>query len=163
MLTRMAETPKRNLPRNPSSGESTARTNGQASILADLPRTRPQRPSARRAATQREMKNRRSENVLAGLPRARPQHASPRRAAARKARAHERAGGRASEHQSSLRSQQVPRQGFEAEPDELMGSVQPPGSADLIASAGELAGELAKTGIATGTRLLRDFLSRLPG
>jgi hypothetical protein len=160
MLTRMAETPKRNLPRNPSSGESAARANGQVSILADLPRTRPQRTSARRAPAQRDaMKGRRGENVLAGLPRARPQYASPRRAAARKARVHARAGG----PQSSPRSRQVPRQGFEAEPDELMGSVQPPGSADLIASAGELAGELAKTGIATGTRLLRDFLSRLPG
>lgn len=57
----------------------------------------------------------------------------------------------------------VPRQGFEAEPDHLTGPVQPPGGVELVASAGELAGELAKAGITTGTRLLKDFLSRLPG
>jgi hypothetical protein len=57
----------------------------------------------------------------------------------------------------------VPRQGFEAEPDHLTGPVQPPGGVELVASAGELAGELAKAGITTGTRLLKDFLSHLPG
>jgi hypothetical protein len=115
MLTRMAETPKHDLPGSASNGR----------------------------------------NVLAGLPRARPQRATPRRVAARRVRAR---GPR-----TAARTKQVPRQGFEAEPDELTGSVQPPGGADLIASAGELAGDLAKAGITTGTRLLRDFLSRLPG
>jgi len=56
----------------------------------------------------------------------------------------------------------VPRQGFEAEPEELSGSVAPPGSGELLVSAGELAGELAKAGITRGTGLLRDFLGRLP-
>ncbi|HTR72969.1 MAG TPA: hypothetical protein VMG80_05180 [Solirubrobacteraceae bacterium] len=56
----------------------------------------------------------------------------------------------------------MPKQGYEAEP-EVSGPVQPPGSAELIASAAELAGELAKTGIGAGVRALRDFLSRLPG
>jgi hypothetical protein len=58
--------------------------------------------------------------------------------------------------------ERAPRQGFEAEPDSL-GAVQPPGSTELISSAAELAGELAKAGVTTGARVLRDFLSRLPG
>lgn len=44
-----------------------------------------------------------------------------------------------------------------------MGPVLPPGSTELISSAAELAGELAKAGVNTGARVLRDFLSRLPG
>ncbi len=57
----------------------------------------------------------------------------------------------------------MPKQGFEAEPDSLRGSVAPPGGAELVASAAELAGELAKAGVNTGVRVLKDFLSRLPG
>lgn len=41
--------------------------------------------------------------------------------------------------------------------------MRPPGGAELVASAAELAGELAKTGVTAGTRLLKDFLSHLPG
>jgi hypothetical protein len=40
--------------------------------------------------------------------------------------------------------------------------VHPPGSAELVASAAEIVGELAKAGLSTGERLLKDFLSRLP-
>jgi hypothetical protein len=57
----------------------------------------------------------------------------------------------------------APRQGYEAEPDSLGGPVQPPGGTELVASAAELAGELAKSGVTAGARVLRDFLSRLPG
>ena len=56
----------------------------------------------------------------------------------------------------------MPKQGYEAEP-EASGPVQPPGGAELIASAAELAGELARTGVSAGAKALRDFLSRLPG
>ena len=56
----------------------------------------------------------------------------------------------------------VPRQGFESEGDSISGPVQPPGGIDLLASAAELAGELTKTGLSTGGRLLKDFLTRLP-
>jgi hypothetical protein len=57
----------------------------------------------------------------------------------------------------------APRQGYETEPDYVAGPVQPPGSTELVASAAELAGELAKTGVSTGARLIKDLLSRLPG
>jgi hypothetical protein len=41
--------------------------------------------------------------------------------------------------------------------------VQPPGGAELLGSAAEILAELAKGGLSTGERLLRDALSRLPG
>jgi hypothetical protein len=107
----------------------------ESGVLASLPRTRPQRTSARRAASRA----------------ARPQAAPPRQTGKRRP-----ASGR------ETGAEPAPRQGFEAEPDSL-GSVQPPGGAELVASAAELAGELAKTGVAAGARVLRDFLSRLPG
>jgi hypothetical protein len=160
MLTRMAETPKRDLSQSDSARPPGRASNGRASILTELPRTRPQRVSGRRGGAARKSESKAGENVLAGLPRARPQRASPRRAAARKARAN---GGQPRAQRQAAQREAIPRQGFEAESEELTGSVQPPGGADLIASAGELAGELAKTGLATGGRLLRDFLSRLPG
>jgi len=40
--------------------------------------------------------------------------------------------------------------------------VQPPGAAELVASAAEIVGELAKAGLSTGERLLKDVFSRLP-
>ena len=44
----------------------------------------------------------------------------------------------------------------------MSGSVAPPGTAEFAASAVELLGELAKVGISTGERLLKDVLSRVP-
>jgi len=40
--------------------------------------------------------------------------------------------------------------------------VQPPGGVDLLSSAAELAGELTKSGLSTGGRLLKDVFARLP-
>jgi hypothetical protein len=56
----------------------------------------------------------------------------------------------------------VPRQGFESESDIASGSVQPPGAAELVASAAEVVGELAKAGLSAGERLLKDLVARLP-
>lgn len=53
-------------------------------------------------------------------------------------------------------------QGFESESDRARGPVHPPGGAELVASAAEIVGELAKAGLASGERLLKDVLSRLP-
>jgi hypothetical protein len=41
--------------------------------------------------------------------------------------------------------------------------VQPPGGAELLLSAAELVGELAKAGVSRTERLLKDAFSRLPG
>jgi hypothetical protein len=57
----------------------------------------------------------------------------------------------------------VPRQGFESDGDRASGPVSPPGGIELLASAAEMLGELAKAGVIGGERLLRDVLSRLPG
>jgi hypothetical protein len=56
----------------------------------------------------------------------------------------------------------VPLQGFESEPEHATGAVQPPGGGELIASAAEMIGDVAKAGIATGERLLKDMISLLP-
>jgi hypothetical protein len=56
----------------------------------------------------------------------------------------------------------APKQGFESEGERASGPVHPPGGAELVASAAEIVGELAKAGLSTGERLLKDVLSRLP-
>src|ERR1700677_4126448 len=102
-----------------------------------------------------------SEGVLASLPRTRPQRSSPRREAARKQATTKKRPAKAKV--AAKRAQDpVPRQGFETEGDPVSGPVQPPGSVDLLSSAAELAGELTKSGLASGGRLLKDFIGRLP-
>jgi hypothetical protein len=56
----------------------------------------------------------------------------------------------------------VPRQGYESEEEAATGAVQPPGGADLLLSAAEIVGDLAKAGLSRGERLVKDALSRLP-
>jgi len=56
----------------------------------------------------------------------------------------------------------VPTQGFECASESVSGPVQPPGGPELVASAVEIVGELAKAGLSSGERVLRDVLSRLP-
>jgi hypothetical protein len=100
--------------------------------------------------------------VLVNLPRTRPQRASPRRAAARKTASGARRGAAAGPRESAPRRDAAPKQGFESDSESMSGSVQPPGSAELVASAVEMVGELAKVGLSTGERVLRDVISRLP-
>jgi hypothetical protein len=117
-------------------------------ILAGLPRTRPQRASARRVAA-------RTDEPSAASPRRATKRTPTKPRAAAKKPAPTKNGETAS-------YERAPRQGFETEPDPR-GPVQPPGGTELVVSAAELAGELAKTGVTVGARVLRDFLSRLPG
>jgi hypothetical protein len=58
--------------------------------------------------------------------------------------------------------QTVPRQGYECIGESADTPLQPPGGAEIVASAAELLGELTKAGISTGERLLKDVFSRLP-
>jgi hypothetical protein len=116
------------------------------------------------------------EGILANLPRTRPQRSSARRDAARRAATVKTTPARAPKRKQTTTKKRpaqakstakriqdpVPRQGFESESDPVSGSVQPPGGIDLLTSAAELAGELTKTGLSTGGRLLKDFLTRLP-
>ncbi|HEY2283667.1 MAG TPA: hypothetical protein VGH60_08980 [Solirubrobacteraceae bacterium] len=108
------------------------------------------------------------QGILAGLPRTRPQRASARRTAARTAKPGKRATApnkapRARTSRSEPVGESVPMQGYESEDDSLHRPIQPPNGAELVASIAELAGELAKAGANTGGRVLKDFLSHLPG
>ncbi len=141
MLTRMSDSPKSNPRPSASADESSGGSDGTGnegpSVLAGLPRTRPQRASARRIAARA----------------AKPSTAPPGQT-----KRHQPTKSRGTDV-----GEPVPRQGFEAEPDSLAGPVQPPGGTELVASAAELAGELTKAGVTAGARLFKDFLSHLPG
>jgi len=114
---------------------TSAPATNEPGVMGSLPKTRPQRPSARRNAT-------RSKAA-----------ATARGKAATTAR---------SKTAAKVEPARAPRQGFEAESDvELGKTVQPPGGAELAASVLELAGELAQSGLTSGGRLLKDALSRL--
>ncbi len=153
-----------------SASENNGRsTNPRANegVLANLPRTRPQRASPRRAAA------RKSTSASASAPTA---DAKPKATAALKAARSAKAKGAtatktpkrrapakaAPRHRAVSVDASVPRQGFESEMDRATGPVQPPGGAELVSSAAEIFGELARTGISRGERLLKDALARLP-
>jgi hypothetical protein len=188
------------MPDTNTSASATKPPPGDGGVLGNLPRTRPQRSSARRAA---------ARSAAGGPPRARkPAQAkgakaatvkspsdrrakSPAKAKATQKRATEpvaqspaattskstttttrpssavrakraRAAKRAATPRPAIPLQEpAPRQGFECE-SETDGAVQPPGGAELVASAAEIVGELAKAGLSTGERLLKDVFSRLP-
>src|ERR1700691_6207643 len=128
---------------------SSARKDG--GVLVNLPHTRPQRASARRLAAR--------ENAAGAAQRRKAPSRSHGRPTARK-----RAGGAAPRPRASARVREpAPRQGFESEAESMSGSVRPRGGAELVASAAEIVGELAKAGLSAGERLLKDALSRLPG
>ncbi|HUB74319.1 MAG TPA: hypothetical protein VL979_09830 [Solirubrobacteraceae bacterium] len=154
-------------------------------VLSKLPRTRPQRASARRAAA-REGEAARAPSPPAGARKgaagkAKTTRASRAQGAAGSSRASaatsSRAGaagsartggrGRAGASTSAAKDgrgaeERVPRQGFECEGERPGSSVHPPGGAELVASAAEIVSELAKAGAARGERMLREALSRLP-
>jgi hypothetical protein len=137
-------------------------------VLANLPRPRPQRSSARRDAARRAT-NAKASTILAAPGKPATPKAKPAKVAAVK-RGQESGQGTAKRGQGTAKPRSTakrlqdpaPRQGFETENDPLSGPVQPPGGVDLLASAAELAGELTKSGLATGGRLLRDIFTRLP-
>lgn len=158
-------------------------------VLTKLPRTRPQRSSARRAAardsTTAPARTRKPANgkrtatkppsAVASAPQApatadaapdSSAEAKPRVRATRPAAATKRSTVPRRTTQRKSRSQApeeaAPRQGFECDGETSGGSVPPPGGAELVATAAEIVGELAKAGLSTGERLFKDVLSRLP-
>jgi hypothetical protein len=163
-------------------------------VLANLPRARPQRSSARRLAARE--RNGSSAAVREQQPPAsRPSAATSKTAGETRKRAKAKASGargespaatgaaatgkasaprsRAAKRPAGADSarkrtrlaaaqEPAPRQGFESEGDTPSGSLQPPGGVELVASAAELVGELAKAGLSRSERLLKDVVSRLP-
>jgi hypothetical protein len=168
----------------PKDGERGAGTprNGRGStgnddpgILSQLPRTRPQRSSRHRAAARdggpaaspgaaiasaanghapaAPKPSRRAPTNAAPAGRSKAASASRSKADRKRAKA---SAGAASAMPTA------PRQGFESEGERASATVHPPGGAELVASAAEIVGELAKAGLSTGDRLLKDVFSHLP-
>ncbi len=145
--------------------------NGQG-VLSNLPRTRPQRASARRAAARKASSAPTATDAVAassnGGPAPKPVGAPA--PATKRSPAPAREPAPAKRARSSTKPKAVkpdpgppvPRQGFECEGERASGPVHPPGGTELVASAAEMIGELAKAGLSTGERLFKDVLSRLP-
>jgi hypothetical protein len=150
-------------------------------VLGNLPRTRPQRSSARRAAARSaagvangagKSRSRRDpgdppDAKRAGKTTAGGAGKSRTRATSKASRsgadgAKRRPSPSASARKARAPKDAAPRQGFEGDGETASGSVQPPGGAELVATAAEIVGELAKAGLSTGERLIKDFVSRLP-
>jgi hypothetical protein len=160
-------------------------------VLVNLPHTRPQRTSPRRAAARkaaagtsterrtparpatrsrlgggtaqtgghRAATARATAGPAAGEPKSTPRQSPPNESPPRQSPPKQSAPRRAS---SPRRRDAAPRQGFESDGENMNGSIQPPGGAELVASAAEIVGELAKVGLSAGERLLKDAFSRLP-
>ena len=199
-----------------ASESMTDTTRNEAGVLENLPRTRPQRSSARRVAARESAsangrpsaRGKRSGTTTstgassAARGKRRTASAKPAKSGAKAETRHVAAAGgrRPAPIKDSAATAQVrsaggsprpssadrpkqarslkrpatprrpgpveepaPRQGFECESERAHGPVPPPGGPELVATAAELVGELAKAGVSAGERLLRDAFSRLPG
>ncbi len=136
-----------------SAGDGTA-----GEVLGNLPRTRPQRPSARRV--HRDADN--GDGGTAARPTAK-RATAPRAAPAKKARAatpRKAASTTAKRKSAGASDRSGAPQGFEAE---ASGGVQPPTASDVLDSAIGAAGDLVHGGLDLGERAVRGALSRLLG
>jgi len=137
-----------------------------AGVLANLPRTRPQRATARRAAA-RSADAAAAESASANgngrAPRASARTRKPPASGAKRAAPVKPSRPKAARAKPARKrvSEDVPRQGYESVEERATGPVQPPGGTELLGTAAEIVGEIAKAGISGGERLLRDALSRL--
>jgi hypothetical protein len=172
-------------------------------VLANLPRARPQRSSARRQAARETNGSRNGAGTAVREQRAATRRPSPAAAKGTRKRTQSGAASTAKPPVAAIEQTKAkgpaasagakavkpkagagkrpaptratrkrprptavqdpaPRQGFECESETPSGSVQPPGGVELVASAAELVGELAKAGLSRSERLLKDVVSRLP-
>jgi hypothetical protein len=163
-----------------TSDDAPSAPHNDGGVLANLPRTRPQRSSPRRVAARDAASAANGARESRPGSKSRPSGAASAKATGKarkpsagaagesrtRAGAKASAGGRrrpsASRRGAASPKDAAPRQGFECEGATATGSVQPPGGAELVATAAEIVGELAKAGLSTGERLLRDVVSRLP-
>lgn len=174
----------------PTSEDSNGRPSAEAveqGVLSNLPRTRPQRATERRIAARNATKQRSGSDEprkRASSRKGRTGTAGATGAASKAdaASATEKAGTATTEAKRAARPkparkprsrggpartpvrtyEPAPRQGFEAEGERASGPVQPPGGAELVASAAEIVGEIAKAGLSAGERAVRDLFARLP-
>jgi hypothetical protein len=137
----------------------------QPGVMSSLPKTRPQRPSARRASARRTAsKQPEAADNGASLTRsARTKTARKKPPAPEIGKRPPAPEGGKKPREPKVELPRAPRQGFEAESEIETGSpVTPPGGVELAASVVELLGELAQSGLRSGERLLRDALLRRP-
>ncbi|MGA9874849.1 MAG: hypothetical protein WBQ21_03485 [Solirubrobacteraceae bacterium] len=114
----------------------------EVGILAALPRTRPQRASARRAAT--------------------PARAAKKPAGGRTVKKSATTKKRVAKPVAKPPEPPTPKQGYEPEEEVEMGAtVHPPSGVELVESVADIMGEIASTGLAAGGRLLKDAFSLL--
>ena len=148
-----------------------------AGVLSNLPRTRPQRATARRAAarTQHEAGGARASrngagtrttakaagSKDAGSAAKAPAKAKPQAKAKAKTKSQAKATPKRAPRRVAAPREEVPRQGFECIEERATGAVPPPGGPEFVGTAAEIVGEIAKAGVAGGERLLRDVFSRL--
>jgi hypothetical protein len=137
------ETVSVNESHNPEDPTQTPKLEG--GVLAELPRTRPQRSSPRRAAT------RAATASKAKKPAVKPAAKKP--AATRK---------RVAKPPAKAVDPPAPKQGYEPEEEvELGNTINPPSGVELVESVGDIFGELASSGLAAGGRILKDAFSLL--
>ena len=151
---------------------SDADTIPEGGILAALPRTRPQRASARReaarasTATEAKPANARATRVVSAKTRASIKSTTPKRPAAPKRPATPTKPTTVRKRSPKLIAKPpeppAPKQGYEPEEEvELGATVHPPSSAELVESVADIVSELAGSSFAAGGRLLKDALSLL--
>jgi hypothetical protein len=151
-------------------------------VLAALPRTRPQRASARRAAARAQAQSETAAPARreGAKPKAKtkPKSTTPKATAKKKPASAERkpnakgggasAGARVRTSRRAANRQppaapaeeRAPKQGYEPEEEvELGNTVHPPSGGELIESLADIVGELVGAGAGAGGRLVKDALS----
>ncbi len=137
----------------PEAGKGSGTAKG-GDVMSSLPRTRPQRPSRRRASGGGDTPKRApraapkpAATTKAASTRAKPAAKGPRVASARS----KPAGVRPSAATKAASSQPPPKR-----------PPSPPSGTDLVGTAVQAAGELAQLGLTLGTKALRDAAKRIP-
>ena len=137
----------------PDTGDGTGSGEGR-DVMSSLPRTRPQRPSRRRASGRSgDAKAKRAPRAAAKPAAARP------KAAAKPASRGSRAAAARPKPQG-VRPSAATRAASKPPPPNRPPS--PPSGTDLVGTAVQAAGELAQLGLTLGTRALRDVVKRVP-
>jgi len=147
----------------------------EGGVLAALPRTRPQRASARRDAARQRADKAQSETAVKATPakvKTTPKAVKPKTAAVKvKPSASKAASAKTkttpskatvSKKPAAPPGGRAPIQGYEPEEEiELGKTVNPPSGVELVESVADIFGELANSSLAAGGRILKDAFSLL--
>jgi hypothetical protein len=133
----------------PDAGDGTGSGKG-GDVMSSLPRTRPQRPSRRRASGREGTAE--AKRAPAKPAAARPKAAKPASRGSRTASQRRKPQG--------VRPSAATDAAAHAPPPKRPAS--PPTGTDLVGTAVQAAGEIAQLGLTLGTRALRDAVKRIP-